>query len=421
VRQVTRFLAAALLLTLVPGLAGAQLGIVRRGSSGGLTSPVDPTDGGTGTSNTPTAGRVLVGNGTDFVTASGVHEYCADAGANDTYACNLSPAPTALITGALYAFKANTANTGAASINFNSLGAKTIVKVQGAITTALDNNDIRVGQVVVLRYDGTNMQMVSQLGNAPAGSGTVSAGSANDIAVYSAATTVAPVAGFTFDGTTLSIPGSGGAQIGLPGATSGTTTLKPAAIAGTTTFTLPGATSDLSATGGANHVLKQTSAGGALTSGAVAFSELSGTATTSQVPAVSLRHVCAMVVGTDNGSVLADADLGPQNHMCFFPRASTVQEIVVIADGGTPNVIVRKTAVDGTTHTALLSSALATAASGAVACAKTSAVAGINATTTCSATLQNNTIAVGQYLGLASGTAGGVAKRMSVFAYYTID
>lgn len=102
--------------------------------------------------------------------------YCADAGGTDTYACTLSPAPGSYVTGARYRFKANTANTGAATINFNSLGAKTIVKVAGGITTALSDNDIRSGQFVDLVYDGTNMQMQSTLGNAAAG------GSANLLA-----------------------------------------------------------------------------------------------------------------------------------------------------------------------------------------------------------------------------------------------
>lgn len=99
--------------------------------------------------------------------------YCADAGSNDTYACSLSPAPSGYVTGARYRFKANTGNTGAATINFNSLGAKTIKKVAGGITTDLADNDIRVGQVVDLVYDGTNMQMQSTLGNAASGSGDV--------------------------------------------------------------------------------------------------------------------------------------------------------------------------------------------------------------------------------------------------------
>lgn len=98
--------------------------------------------------------------------------FAADAGSTDAYAITLSPAITAYVTGAHYWFKANTANTGAATININSVGAKTIVKVAGGITTTLADNDIRSGQWVDLVYDGTNMQMQSLLGNAGGGGGT---------------------------------------------------------------------------------------------------------------------------------------------------------------------------------------------------------------------------------------------------------
>ena len=99
--------------------------------------------------------------------------FCADAGSSDAYACNLAPAIASYVTGTHYRVKANTANVGAASINLNSLGAKTIKKAAGGITTDLDDNDIRAGQWVDIIYDGTNMQMQSTLGNTPAGSGTV--------------------------------------------------------------------------------------------------------------------------------------------------------------------------------------------------------------------------------------------------------
>ena len=98
--------------------------------------------------------------------------YCADAGVTDSYACTLVPSPVAYVTGQTYYFKANTANTGAASINFNALGAKTIVKVAGGVPTTLANNDILAGQIVVITYDGTNMQIQSTLGNAPTGATT---------------------------------------------------------------------------------------------------------------------------------------------------------------------------------------------------------------------------------------------------------
>lgn len=105
--------------------------------------------------------------------AERVWSYCADAGSTDAYACSLSPAPSAYVTGADYWVKANTANTGAATVNFNSLGAKTIKKVAGGVTTDLDDNDIRANQILHLVYDGTNMQLVSGLGNAASGGASV--------------------------------------------------------------------------------------------------------------------------------------------------------------------------------------------------------------------------------------------------------
>jgi hypothetical protein len=87
--------------------------------------------------------------------------FCMDAGSSDSYACDLSPAITGYLTGALYRFKANTANSGQASINLNSLGAKTIKKVRAGLTSDLVDNDIPAGQWVEVIYDGTNMQMIS--------------------------------------------------------------------------------------------------------------------------------------------------------------------------------------------------------------------------------------------------------------------
>jgi hypothetical protein len=133
----------------------------------------------TGTSNvvTVTNGDGVSGNPTITLPTpiiDGSSHYCADAGSTDAYACTLTPAPAAYVTGAFYAFKANTANDGAATINFNALGAKSIKKVAGGVTTDPAANDIRVGQVVLVQYDGTNMQMQSTLGNAATGiSGTL--------------------------------------------------------------------------------------------------------------------------------------------------------------------------------------------------------------------------------------------------------
>jgi hypothetical protein len=120
-------------------------------------------------------------NGSRVITGS--INYCEETSNDDanvnTTRCALAPAITGYRTGTRYSFKAFTTNTGAASLNLNSLGAKTIKKMAGAITTDLVANDIRAGQIVDVFYDGTNMQMVSQLGNA--GSGDFSSNTATSI------------------------------------------------------------------------------------------------------------------------------------------------------------------------------------------------------------------------------------------------
>lgn len=88
----------------------------------------------------------------------GAINYAADAQASDTYVITLAPAPTAYTTGMPIYFKANTANTGAASLNVNSLGAKTIVK---AVSTTLADNDILAGMICHVVYDGTNFVLLN--------------------------------------------------------------------------------------------------------------------------------------------------------------------------------------------------------------------------------------------------------------------
>lgn len=89
--------------------------------------------------------------------------YAADAGSNDTYVITLDPVPTlAKLVGLPISFKANTANTGAATLNVNSLGAGTIKKSHDQ---DLADNDIESGQIVTVVWDGTVFQMQSQVAN----------------------------------------------------------------------------------------------------------------------------------------------------------------------------------------------------------------------------------------------------------------
>ena len=92
---------------------------------------------------------------------------CQDAGAVNAYACSLSPAISAYTAGTTYWFKANTTNTGSATLNLNQVGAKAIVKQANQQLTA---GDIKAGQWVMATYDGIAMQMQSQTGNPGSGS-----------------------------------------------------------------------------------------------------------------------------------------------------------------------------------------------------------------------------------------------------------
>lgn len=87
-----------------------------------------------------------------------------DGGSNDSYAISLDPAPTDYdnLIGVPIVFKANTANTGAASLNLNGLGDITIKKNKDQ---DLSNNDIKAGQLVIVAYDGTYFQQLG--GGAP--------------------------------------------------------------------------------------------------------------------------------------------------------------------------------------------------------------------------------------------------------------
>ncbi len=87
--------------------------------------------------------------------------YAADAGASDTYAITAGSA-VAYATGDMYAFKANTVNTGAATLNVNAIGAVTLKKHKDV---DLENGDIKAGQLVLVQYDGTNFQVLSRLSN----------------------------------------------------------------------------------------------------------------------------------------------------------------------------------------------------------------------------------------------------------------
>jgi len=95
-------------------------------------------------------------------TLQGALPIALTASGTDTYAATPSPALTAYVLGQRFYVIFTNANTGAATINLNALGVKSIVK-NGS--TALADGDISAGQALLLSYDGTNFQVVGGLIN----------------------------------------------------------------------------------------------------------------------------------------------------------------------------------------------------------------------------------------------------------------
>lgn len=80
------------------------------------------------------------------------------AAGTDTYTVTLNPVIDAIDTGVPFLVKFGITNTGAATLNLNGLGAKSLVK---DASTALVAGDIVVDKYYVGVYDGTNIQLTN--------------------------------------------------------------------------------------------------------------------------------------------------------------------------------------------------------------------------------------------------------------------
>lgn len=103
---------------------------------------------------------------------AGTPTYCRSTTGNDTYTCTLTPTLTAYTTGGCIVLNADTANTGTATVNVDTLGAKSILKQDGS---ALSDGDIGANKPKLICYDGTQYLIQGDGGGgggSPGGSGT---------------------------------------------------------------------------------------------------------------------------------------------------------------------------------------------------------------------------------------------------------
>jgi hypothetical protein len=200
----------------------------------GLSTCVTKDGQTTVTANLPMGGNKLTGLGagtlgTDSARLSqvqgGVTSLLGVSGI-DTISGSGSPQVTSYATGQMFWFVASGTNTGATTLNIDSLGAKNITRG----TAALAAGDIISGAVALVVYDGTQFQLLSiirsiQTNGTIASAGTTNIGAANaEYLSVSGTTTItafdAVVAGIyrvlqfqgaltlTHNGTSLILPGA---------------------------------------------------------------------------------------------------------------------------------------------------------------------------------------------------------------------
>lgn len=133
------------------------------GSTIGSRSTVDLVTG-TGVTHTvsDTGSKLTVQTSVDTaliptkpVVQSGMMLFIADNGSTDDYIASANPALTAYTTGMVLFFRPNTTNVGTATLNVDSLGAKTIRTSSGA---TLANGDLTAGRLYGLWYDGVDFR-----------------------------------------------------------------------------------------------------------------------------------------------------------------------------------------------------------------------------------------------------------------------
>ena len=96
-------------------------------------------------------------------------------GSSNAYTLTYAVAPAAYYTPMRFTFKTSFAVTGAATVNVNTLGAKTIKKLVSGTKTDLASGDIASGDYIDLVYDGTDMVWVNKgVASAPSGALTSS-------------------------------------------------------------------------------------------------------------------------------------------------------------------------------------------------------------------------------------------------------
>ena len=154
------------------------------------------------------------------------------------------------------------------------------------VTPGACTGDANAGKLT-LNPAGTQIVCASDIGGAGGGGGVTSIfGRTGAILAQTGDYTAAQVtnaADLTSANTFSHATGQTMARLILPGTTSGTLSLRPPAVAGTSVLVWPAGSTDFTTTGGAGQVLRQSTVGGALTVSTLALSDVTGVLTQAQI------------------------------------------------------------------------------------------------------------------------------------------
>jgi len=185
--QVTNYVVENLVMATARGELNGILDAAKTLNKG-ATAPTNPAAGMVWLDDSGTPWPMKVHDGTDWITLgeidaatnqftpylaatsladalrqAGAEIYAADAGVADAYVVTLTPPIAAYAAGLVVRFKAaNASVSGAATLNVNGKGVKSLLKGDGSAIVA---GDIAAGQPVEALYDGTSFKLISPVSN----------------------------------------------------------------------------------------------------------------------------------------------------------------------------------------------------------------------------------------------------------------
>lgn len=255
--------------------------------------------------------------------------YVSAGGTGDALTATLDFAPPAYVEGLHLRVKLTATNTGAATINVNSLGVKSIKRYDG--TTALSAGELTSGNAVDLIYDGTNFRLGTASSAATAAAASAAAAAASASAASTSATNAANSATAAANSTTAA---AGSATTASTQATNAATSATEAAASATAA-----AGSATTATTQATNASNSAAAAATSATNAATSATAAATAKTNAETAETNAETAETNAAASAASAAASAaSINPSNLM-HLTGVETATGVKSFSTAGTPVIV----------------------------------------------------------------------------------